>query len=175
MALRLDYLWDCGEDCTRDNIECEIGSTCWKQSIKENANESITELKINYIDRGVEDFKLFADLLKKYFPALSVLKFSQNYSHNASFDDFIYFIKKLKLQKLKLKDFQTQFFQNNTNVELEILKEMPQGSHYIIYKDSCNIEGSVIAIPTCSIGPILEIRYEGLDYYKKSIVYFTKE
>lgn len=105
-------------------------------------------LSIEYIDRGVRDFKEFAALLKECYPNLKELCFHQNYSYNQDYgwrnthetgheqcinlweSNFISFIQILNLTHLKIVDWQSSFF-NSFNWD-KLLTHLPERSDYIL-------------------------------------------
>lgn len=104
-------------------------------SILEDILDDECCLLIEGIDRGVQDFEQFGQLLKKSYPNIRELSFYQNYAYNEhlNFDwekNFIAFISLTKLQFLKIDDYQTPFF---CKFDWEnIIKYMPEYSEYII-------------------------------------------
>ena len=87
---------------------------------KLNDTFNVTYLFIPDIDRGIDDFVEFANVLHYKFPKLEILHIHQNYSFykdkddDKLIDDFLYFIKILKLKKLYFFDHQTLLLHNKS-------------------------------------------------------------
>jgi len=65
---------------------------------------NVKNVKLN-IDRGIKNFILFGNLLKRSFPKLECLTIEQSYSID-SIDNFIKFLKMLNVNKIIFSDFQ---------------------------------------------------------------------
>lgn len=87
-----------------------------------------TSLVLKYVDRGVSDFKSFSNVLNQLFPNLKRLQWKQNYSVS-TFNIFKAFVKHMKLEKLWIADWQTDFFDKNTHWK-ELFDVMPENSIY---------------------------------------------
>jgi hypothetical protein len=121
-------------------------------------NSGITTVIIDdEIDRGVEDFIYFANLLHKYYPDLTALTFRQNFSFDedkedmASLweDDLIGFIKILNLSYLEMRDCQSDWFQS-VNWQ-NVLDAMPDGSNYVISSMPGDCEPCLWPYCTCNV------------------------
>ena len=77
-------------------IDGEYDAKCLHDGIVE---PNITIVKIEHIDRVVEDFRLFYSILLNKYPNIQELEFSQHWRISID-DDFLFFIKELKLKKL---------------------------------------------------------------------------
>ena len=112
--------------------------------------ESVTSIEFTYIDRGIESFRDFALELRNRFPNLTRLEFHQNYSYGETLSGFLYFIEKLKLQRLKIVDFQTKMFREMDEEDWrKVLHVMPENAMYSIESDVCDdthyIDGKVFS------------------------------
>lgn len=89
-------------------------------------------LRIDSIDRGIENFQEFTDDLKYQFPNLRELSFSQNYSYckdNTCYE-FLMFIENMNLCHLNMTDQQSDYL--STVKADDILRAMPDYANYKI-------------------------------------------
>jgi hypothetical protein len=111
---------------------CELSSCEWSDyyyiDYLSKMDKSITVLDLN-IDRGC-DFRELSHVLALF--NLDTLKIEQNYSSSTK-DDFIYFIKTLKIKNFTLIDFQSNFLTTLTINDLS--KIAPDDCHYVIKYD----------------------------------------
>lgn len=100
-------------------------------------NKKATHVCIEYIDRGVDNFEEFTEVIQAFFPNITFLEWSQNYSHNMfmntdkMYATFLDMITKLSLTKLNICDEQSQIFK--TLKISDIMERMPDNSFYVIF------------------------------------------
>jgi hypothetical protein len=137
---RVEWLFTCENDC---NLLHYLNNNERLKNINKN---EIKYLEFEYLDRGIHNFKQFGDTMSELFPNLEYLQIKQNYSYEDCFDDhmnetdeensninvskdFLYFLNKLKLKKIKFVDNQSMFPLYLTN---DLLFEiMPEKSTYL--------------------------------------------
>jgi hypothetical protein len=83
-------------------------------------------LVIQFIDRGVADFGLFAKMLKEQFPRLKRLQWNQNFSYQQTFANLVMFIKEMQLEKLWISDRQSEMFDDCEWLSIPV----PKGAVY---------------------------------------------
>jgi hypothetical protein len=100
--------------------------------------DNTISLVIDFIDRGVTDFDLFAKTLKQMYPHLRRLQWKQNFSHGVILDEFIGFIVDMKLERLWVQDRQSDMFQHTDDDPVlweRIMAAMPAGAKYTVQID----------------------------------------
>lgn len=104
----------------------------------------IQYIKVNYVDRGIPDFKAFGNMLKTLFPNLKRLFIGQNFIPDGSFNDYLYMLDLLQLDKFIIDDRQSSGFDNiNTKSIFNVIKE---GSLYIQIHMNRDVDGDVKSI-----------------------------
>lgn len=89
----------------------------------------IQYIKIDYVDRGIPDFKAFGNMLKELFPNLKRLFIRENFMPDGEFNDYLYMLDLLQLDKFLINDMQSDCFDNiNYKSIFNVIKE---GSIYI--------------------------------------------
>jgi hypothetical protein len=101
----------------------------------------IDHLKIEYIDRGINSFLTFGNMLHSTFPNLKTLDFAQNYTYHQLYSnatnilhieylDFLNTLKMLKLKNFRLNDSQSSFF-SLLKID-DIFENMPDDSLFVL-------------------------------------------
>jgi hypothetical protein len=98
-------------------------------------------IKVNYVDRGIPDFEAFGNMLHTMFPNLTRLYIEQNFMPDGTFNDYLYMLDLLQLDKFILNDFQSDTF-DNTNYK-SILNVIKEGSTYIQIHMDRDLDGDV--------------------------------
>jgi hypothetical protein len=104
------------------------------QEEEEDDDDETTSLVIRFIDRGVDNFMLFAATLKQQCPRLRRLQWHQNYSHMQTVWHLLAFITEMNLERLWISDRQSEMFDADCwNYYLPaLLGAMPRGAKYTI-------------------------------------------
>lgn len=182
--LFVDYLFGCSSETNTQKYSDNTHSESSLHRAHENAgyldffideleqnNYDLTKIqyiKINYIDRGIPDFKAFGNMLRNLFPNLKRLFIRQNFMPDGKFNDYLYMLDLLQLDKFMISDMQSDCFDNiNPKSIFNVIKKE---SLYIQIHMDRDLDGDVKHIDKdteieCHFHRIGETKLLLLNYY----------